>query len=83
MNNYNEFYLHIEDKISELNKQITKAENTLSGNICCQQIQKILADKDVVINKAFQDLNIPLHLQEQFKDELFTDDEFDHLCQVA
>jgi hypothetical protein len=83
MNNYNDFYLEIEAQIDELNQELFEAEQTLKGQARCRQIQSILARKDVVINKAFESLQVPQHLQDRFRDELFTDAEFDHLCNAV
>lgn len=80
---YNTFYLHIENEISYLNKQICEAERNLKGNSLSVRMKSLLEDKDIVINKAFKELQVPLHQQEEFKDTLFTDDEFDHLCNAA
>ena len=83
MNNYNEFYLLIEKRVSAINLLIKQAEKTLAGDECCEKIRELFKKKNTIIEEAFIDLQVPLHLQEEFRDELFTDDEFDHLCQVA
>lgn len=83
MNNYNEFYLLIEKQVSHINLLIKQAEKTSKGEACCQRVRQLLKQKNEIIEKAFNELSVPRYLQEEFRDELFSDDEFDHLCQVA
>lgn len=83
MNNYNEFYLLIEKRVSAINLLIKQAEKTLSINASCEKVRELSEKKNLIIEEAFIELQVPKYLQEEFRDELFTDDEFDHLCQVA
>lgn len=76
MDKYNEFYLHIEEEIEKINTTIFYVKSERGSE---KTVDKLIEDKEVVINKAFKELNIPQNIQEEFRDELFSDEEFDHL----
>lgn len=79
MNTYNEFYLHIEKRIEEVNDHIHFAQ--INNN---QDMMDELSDKkEKMIEEAFKEFNVPHSLQEDFKDDLFSDEEFDYLMLKA
>jgi hypothetical protein len=83
MNNYNEFYLLIEKRVSAINLLIKQAEKTLKANECSEKVRELSIKKKEIIEEAFIELQVPRYLQEEFRDEMFSDDEFEHLCLVA
>lgn len=79
MNNYNDFYLLIENEIEAINKTINTIQNAKYRHSKSKLLQRLIDKKEVVINEAFENNNVPFHLQEEFRDNLFSDEEFDHL----